>query len=956
MKIPFAFWGQAESDLPIVAGLKVLSTDLTEVELQFTLVDSGENEPVYAYGIVYSKTDPQVTLDTPGAQVSPIGTNFPGTLPVTNTHTVTGLDNTSTYYFRVFATNNQGQPQEENTFYSNTAIGETVWEAFQFSYNYEYVKQRVETETPDVDYVNLGHIQSNGLGTQRSFSIQNLTGPNQQIFYDFSLGNQAIKVRVEHPEKTKIYYFTQTNNGTRAINIPISDFPYNTGNFIVSVVHDDSVANSTFNNFRFSDNKSFTNGDHACNAAIRILQWGPSKWKSWEYMFQGDPTGAGNPSNNSAGIGTPIDTADLSECTTWESAFRYNHQAWSGDNPNEQKLADFSLENIKTIGGCFAGSRVCTYPGAANQDLLKDANWDSCQNFFAAFDLLTLSTNNVMTHIDLSGWQIQSDEVVSMAYMFNFNRSVATRGIGNWDVSKVITMQNMFYYNQAYDEDLSSWDTGEVENMDFMFHQAYTYNQDLSGWDVLSVTRRDFFYDNPDPNVWPVARRPKFPFIFTNSNIEQAIADTLAVDPTGNTPVAPYGAISTWNTSGITNMYELFNNKNQFDADISGWDTSNVTTMDSLFRGAQSFNQDISSWDTSSVTNMDSMFSDAQVFNQDIGGWDVSNVTRMERMFFRASAFNQDISGWDVGSLNSSGFNQGVYQMFYQATSFNTSLNGWDLPATLTNLQGMFYGSGYNAPLDQWDVSNITSMIGLFENSSFNQDISSWDVSNVTVMNNMFKFNTAFNQPIGNWDVSSLTSTNAMFYGATAFNQDLSNWNATNLSQIGEMFRQSNFNSPLPDLTLVGEHRGIFYLNSQFNQDISGWDVSGVTLFFFAFRGASSFNQNISNWDVTSCFSFENMFIGATSFQQNLAGWAPIAISGSAANFMTGITLTTANYDALLIGWSANLESIYPGGVGYTNTPTFGFGNSVHTTGGAAELAKNNLINTFNWTITDGNP
>lgn len=930
MKIPFAFWGQAESDLPIVAGLKVLSTDLTEVELQFTLVDSGENEPVYAYGIVYSKTDPQVTLDTPGAQVSPIGTNFPGTLPVTNTHTVTGLDNTSTYYFRVFATNNQGQPQEENTFYSNTAIGETVWEAFQFSYNYEYVKQRVTTETPNVDYVNLGHIQSNAIGTQRSFSIQNLTGPNQQIFYDFSLGNQAIKVRVEHPEKTKIYYFTQTNNGTRAINIPISDFPYNTGNFIVSVIHDDTVANSTFNNFRFSDNKSFTNGDHACNAAIRILQWGPSKWKSWEYMFQGDPTGQGNPGNNSAGIGTPIDTADLSECTTWESAFRYNHQAWSGDNPNEQKLADFDLQNIKTIGGCFAGSRVCTYPGAANQDLLKDANWDSCQNFFAAFDLLTLSTNNVMTHIDLSGWEIQSDEVVSMAYMFNFNRSVATRGIGNWDVSKVITMQNMFYYNQAYDEDLSSWDTGEVENMDFMFHQAYTYNQDLSGWDVSSVSRRDFFYDNPDPNVWPVARRPVFPFVFTNSNIGQAITDTLAVDPTGNTAVAPYGAISTWNTSGVTNMDSLFENQAQFNADISNWDVSNVT-------------------------NMRNMFDDCTAFNQNIGGWDVGNVTRMERMFFRASAFNQDISGWDVGSLNSSGYQQGAFEMFYQTTSFNTSLNGWNLPATLTSLEGMFYGSAYNAPLDQWDVSNITSMSRMFATSSFNQDISSWDTSSVTNMYKMFEFNTVFNQEIGDWDVGSLTNTNQMFKGATAFNKSLANWNAPNLSQIGEMFRQSNFNSPLPNLTLVGDQRGIFYLNSQFNQDISGWDVSGVTLFFYTFRQATSFNQDISDWDVSSAFSFGNMFLGATSFDQNLDGWKPI-LASSSSGFMQNITLSTANYDALLIAWSAAMEAEYPGGAGYTLTPSWSFGNSVHTTGGAAELAKNNLINTFNWTITDGNP
>ena len=63
------------------------------------------------------------------------------------------------------------------------------------------------------------------------------------------------------------------------------------------------------------------------------------------------------------------------------------------------------------------------------------------------------------------------------------------------------------------------------------------------------------------------------------------------------------------------------------------------------------FNEDISHWDTSSVTNMFNLFALALSFNQDIGGWDVSNVVDMDGMFVRAESFNQDLSGWCVDNI-----------------------------------------------------------------------------------------------------------------------------------------------------------------------------------------------------------------------------------------------------------------------------------------------------------------
>ena len=69
-----------------------------------------------------------------------------------------------------------------------------------------------------------------------------------------------------------------------------------------------------------------------------------------------------------------------------------------------------------------------------------------------------------------------------------------------------------------------------------------------------------------------------------------------------------YGHISYWDTSAVTNMAELFENKEDFDDDISKWDVSNVTNMVCMFDYATSFNQPIGAWDTHNVTNMGWMF------------------------------------------------------------------------------------------------------------------------------------------------------------------------------------------------------------------------------------------------------------------------------------------------------------------------------------------------------------
>ena len=104
---------------------------------------------------------------------------------------------------------------------------------------------------------------------------------------------------------------------------------------------------------------------------------------------------------------------------------------------------------------------------------------------------------------------------------------------------------------------------------------------------------------------------------------------------------------------------------------------------------------------------------------------------------------------------------------------------------------------GYNADLNDIDVSKITNMNALFnynkDTIKFNGDISEWDVSNVEDMNGMF-FGSAFNGDISKWDVSKVDDMSMMFCQSN-FNrkEDLENWNVNNVRSMKNMF----FHCPL---------------------------------------------------------------------------------------------------------------------------------------------------------------
>ncbi len=323
---------------------------------------------------------------------------------------------------------------------------------------------------------------------------------------------------------------------------------------------------------------------------------------------------------------------------------------------------------------------------------------------------------------------------------------------------------------------------------------------------------------------------------------------------------------------------------------VEQWGDINWTSMASAFKNANNFI--VNATDAprlAQVRDMDSMFYGAGTFNQSIGDWDVSSVTDMDTMFHKAAAFNQDIGGWNVSSVTS------MRAMFNYAAAFNQDIGGWN-------------------------VSSVTGMGGMFKRAkTFNQDIGGWDVSSVTMMHQMFVGASAFNQNIGAWDVSSVKLMYSMFEDASAFNQDIGGWNVSSVELMYSMFWSA----------------------SAFNQNIGAWDVSSVTNMGAMFQDASTFNQNISGWDVSSVTKMTQMFEKAVAFNQDISGWDVSSVTDM-TNMFLNITLSTANYDALLAGWSTlTLQSLV----------TFNAGNSQYT-----NTAARNILTGApnNWTVTDG--
>lgn len=110
------------------------------------------------------------------------------------------------------------------------------------------------------------------------------------------------------------------------------------------------------------------------------------------------------------------------------------------------------------------------------------------------------------------------------------------------------------------------------------------------------------------------------------------------------------------------------------------------------------------------------------------------------------------------------------------------------------------------------------------------------------------------------------------------------------------------------------------------------------------FRDCSSLQSGLSYWNTSGVTNMSYMLANAAGYDEDISQWNVESVTGL-VGFMSGVTLSVENYDALLSGWSAQVVQT---GV-YAD-----FGNSQYSTTGEPYLDI--LTGTYNWNISDNGP
>ena len=232
--------------------------------------------------------------------------------------------------------------------------------------------------------------------------------------------------------------------------------------------------------------------------------------------------------------------------------------------------------------------------------------------------------------------------------------------------------------------------------------------------------------------------------------------------------------------------------------------------------------------------------------------------------------------------------------------------------------------------IDQWGTNSWTSMNAAFRGAA-NLQVPATDTpdfSAVTNMRQMFASAGAANPDTSGWDTSAVTTMQLMFYGADSANPDTSSWNTGEVTNMEWMFTHSDSANPDTsrwDTSAVTDMSLMFFDTNSANPDTSGWDTSAVTTMQMMFWQATSANPDTSGWDTAAVTDMSLMFINATSFDRDVGSWNITSLT-NATNMFNGATLSTPNYDSLLIGWGSQLLN--------TGVPFHG-GNSTYCTSDA---------------------
>ncbi len=442
-----------------------------------------------------------------------------------------------------------------------------------------------------------------------------------------------------------------------------------------------------------------------------------------------------------------------------------------------------------------------------------------------------------------------------------------------------------------------------------------------------------------------------------------------------------------WGTSNIAGMANLFQNAVSFDQDISSWNVANVDNFGGMFSGATlsyvNYDALLISWDAQSLSPNESFNGGNSIYclqaAQDArasiianDGWTINDggicsnqipvitssaivdVVENQTSVITVTATDPEndnitfsISGADADKLTIN-TNTGVL-VFNTAPDFENPISSLGTNTYIVEITATDNGSPQTSTVQTLTIS-VTDVLDISPSDYF---ITTWETTAGDTVITIPTFpNATYNYDI-DWnndsviDETGITGNATHNYGSAGIHtvrivgifprifinegtekdkiRSIEQWGTTAWTSMANAFSGATYvinnAQDTPDLSGVSSLFKMFANASKIGGIGTGswlWNTGNITGMAQMFLNAGSFDKDISFWSVILVSNFNNMFLGAT--------------------------LSSANYDALLISWRSHYLS---------PDIVFNGGNSKYCSPEAQD-ARARIIDISFWTITDG--
>lgn len=268
---------------------------------------------------------------------------------------------------------------------------------------------------------------------------------------------------------------------------------------------------------------------------------------------------------------------------------------FQGAHAFNQDISGWEVGGVSNFNNVFNDAR------AFNQDL---SEW----NVSNATSMAGMFQNALAFNQPIGGWDMTS--TTDLTSMFQ-GTNAFNQDLSEWDVSNVTSFASMFNTARAFNSPLN-WGakTGAATTMAFMFYRAYLFNQPIEGWDMSSVITTqqmlmDAYVFNQPLNSWNLSSVEN-----TQGMFQSAASFNQDLDA--------------WTTPALVNCQSMFQSASAFNGLLTNLDLSGVTNLQNMFNSANEFNQPIGQWDVSNVTQFDGFLHNAQSFDQDLSAWPIN--------------------------------------------------------------------------------------------------------------------------------------------------------------------------------------------------------------------------------------------------------------------------------------------------------------------------------------------